>query len=156
MYIILRLVYENVCEIAVKISFLLGSKPGMYAEVSSSAIVTSGCIRRHANFYFCYVLYNIIHIAQSMFGGSSEIFHYSDVFASRKKLFKTKCIFKQTRPIILPRKDDVISEIRHSYPKGPFCVTRLIKNNHFWYIFWIEFILSFKLLFLWICYRKWY
>ena len=28
--------------------------------------------------------------------------------------------------IFLPRKYDVISQLRHSYAKGPFCVTRLI------------------------------
>ena len=32
----------------------------------------------------------------------------------------------QTRVDFLPRKYDVISQLRHSYAKDPFCVPRLI------------------------------
>ena len=70
---------------------------------------------------------NNIYIAQWLIGSTSDILHCSDVFARRQKLFKQESIFKQTHVnIFLPRKDNVISELHHSYVKTPFCVTRLI------------------------------
>ena len=42
-----------------------------------------------------------------------------------KKNFKQENSFKQTGISFLPRKYDVISQLRHSYAKGPLCVTRL-------------------------------
>ena len=41
-----------------------------------------------------------------------------------QKLFKLGNTFKQTRVDFLPRKYDVISQLRNSYAKGPFCMTR--------------------------------
>ena len=77
----------------------------------------------HVNVYFCYFYMNIIYIAQWLFGGNSEILGYSDFFACRQKLFKSESFYKQTPVnIILPQKYDIISQLRHSYAKGPFCV----------------------------------
>ena len=76
---------------------------------------------------FTYVILymNIIFIAQWLFGGNSEILHCCDVFANSQKLFKPESIFKQTCQLFLPRKYEVISQLRHNYAKGPFCMTRL-------------------------------
>ena len=39
----------------------------------------------------------------------------------------------QTRvDYFLPRKYDVISQLRHSYAKDPLCVTRLNYNDKYW------------------------
>ena len=75
---------------------------------------------------------NIIFIAQWLFGGNSKILHCSDVFARREKLYKPEKNFKQTQ-LFLPRKYDVISQLRHSYAKGPFCVAQLIYKNGDYY-----------------------
>ena len=68
---------------------------------------------------------NILFIAQWLFGGNSEVLHCPDGLTRRQKLFKQENNFKQTHVIFLPRKYDVISHLRHSYAKGPFCVARL-------------------------------
>ena len=59
---------------------------------------------------------NIIFIAQWLFSGNSEILHCSDVFERRQKLHKPENIFKaNTCQLFLPRKYDIISQLRHSY-----------------------------------------
>ena len=70
---------------------------------------------------------NIICIAQRLFEANFEILHCSGVFARPHKHCKPECFFMQTRiDYFLPRKYDVISQLRHSYAKDPLCVTRLI------------------------------
>ena len=106
MYIVLRLVFENFSRIAVKISFLWGPKHGVYAAASFSANVTSVCSCNNPQIFTSIILYmNIIYIVQWLFGGNSEIVHYSDVFARRQKLFKPESIFKQTRVNIFYREN---------------------------------------------------
>ena len=68
----------------------------------------------------------IIYVAPWLIVGNSEILHCSGVFACRHQLFKPERVFKQTRVNILPRKYYVISQLRHSYAKDPFCVAWLI------------------------------
>ena len=65
---------------------------------------------------------NIICNAQWIFDAYLEILDCSADFTRRQKvkLFKQESIFKQTRVDFLPRKYEVISQLRHSYPKGPF------------------------------------
>ena len=58
---------------------------------------------------------NIIYIAQWLFGSNPEILHCSDVFANRQKLCYLDSIFKQTHVNFLPRKYDVIPQLRNSY-----------------------------------------
>ena len=130
MYIILRLVCENFSRIAVTIGFLWGHKHSVYAAASFSANVTSWCSRHDTQIRTSVILHmNIIFIAHWLSGGNSEILQYSDVFARNKKLYNPENIFNQPRVNFLPRKYDVISQLRHSYAKGPFCVTRLICGN---------------------------
>ena len=95
-----------------------------------------------------FILYiNTICIAQWLSGGNSEILHGYDVFARRQILCKPESIFQaNTCQLFLPRKYDVISQLRHSYAKGPFCVARLkklliaLKNlNASWQIFFQSF-----------------
>ena len=40
---------------------------------------------------------NFIYIVQWLFGGNSEILHYSNVFARRQKHLNQRAYFKQTR-----------------------------------------------------------
>ena len=124
MYIILRLVCEKLGRLAFKISFLWGPKHGVYAAASFSANVTSLCSRNGPqNFTSVILCMSIIFIAQRRFGGNSEILHCSDVFAQYQTLCKPESIFKQTRVnFFLPQKYDVISQLRHSYAKGPFLI----------------------------------
>ena len=74
------------------------------------------------------ILYmNTICIAQWLCDANFEILHCSDAFARRHKHCKPECSFMQTRvDYFLPRKYDVISQLRHSYAKDPLCVMRLI------------------------------
>ena len=73
----------------------------------------------HVTLLILYI--NITFIAQWLSGGNSEMLHGSNVCARRHKLCKPGSIFKQTRVnFFLPRKYDVISQLRHSYAKGPF------------------------------------
>ena len=67
----------------------------------------------------------IIFVAQWLFGANFEILHCSDVFVCRQELCKAESIFIQTRVNFFYR-DNAISQLRHSYAKGSFCVTRLI------------------------------
>ena len=61
----------------------------VYATASFSGIVTSRCVRNGTQIITSVMLYmNIICIIQWLFGGNSEILHYSDVFVRRPKLFK--------------------------------------------------------------------
>ena len=53
MYIILRLLCENISRIAVKISFLWGLKYGVHAAASFSINVTSWCSRRYTQALHC-------------------------------------------------------------------------------------------------------
>ena len=65
-----------------------------------------------------------------LFGCNAEILLCSDVLHAVKKLCKPKSIFKQTHVnFFLLQKCDIISQLHHSYAKGPFCVTRLIYTN---------------------------
>ena len=79
------------------------------------------------------ILYmNIICNAQWLFGANLEILHCSADFTLRQKIFKQENTFKQTRvDLLLSRKYDVISQLLHSYAKGPFCVARV----KWWLIF---------------------
>ena len=72
MYIILRLVCETLCRIAVKISFLAGHKHGVYPAASFSENML-WCSRNNMQI-FTSVSY-IIFIAQWLSGGNSEILH---------------------------------------------------------------------------------
>ena len=63
---------------------------------------------------------NIICNAQWLFSANLEIWDFSAYFTRRQKLFKQESTFKQTRVYFLMRKYDVISQLRHSYAKGPF------------------------------------
>ena len=133
MYIILRLVCENFNSIAVEISFLRGPKNGVYAAALYLANVTSGCSRNDTEIVTSVILYiDIIYIAQWLFGGNSEILHQSDVFlhAIRNFLIQ-KALSSKRVSTFLPRKYDVISQVRHSYAKGPFWVARLIYGMTF-------------------------
>ena len=57
---------------------------------------------------------------------------WSDAFVRHHKRIKPESTFKQTRvKFFLPRKYDVIYQLRHIYAKGPFCVTRI--NEEFSY-----------------------
>ena len=114
--------------IAVKISFLWCRKHCVYAAVSFAAIVTSWYLRNVMQNFTSVILYiNIIYNAQWLFGASLEILDCFADFTRRQKLFKQENSFKQTRvEFFLPRKYDVISQLRHSYTKGPFCMARLI------------------------------
>ena len=47
-------------------------------------------------------------------------------FACCQKLYKQENSFKQTPVNFFFAKYDVISQLRHSYAKGPFCVAQLI------------------------------
>ena len=98
MYIIWRLVCENLSRITIKISFLWGPKHGVYAAASFSTNVTSWCSRNGTKLFTIVILHmNIIFIAQWLFGGNSEMLPCSNVFARRQKLYKPENIFKQTR-----------------------------------------------------------
>ena len=127
-HITLKLIGENFSSISVKISFLWGSKYCVYALPSVSAIVTSWCLHNDTQHFTLVILYlNIVFIAQWLFDVNSKILHCCDVFARRQNLCKPQSIIKQTRVnFYLPGKYDVISQLCHSYAKGPFCVARLI------------------------------
>ena len=121
---------------AVKISFLWCRKHCVYAAVSFAASVTSWYLRHVMQNCTSVILYmNIICNAQWLFDAYLEILDCSADFTRRQKLFKQESIFKQTRVDFLPWKYDVISQLRHSYAKGPFCVTRLIWLTYL-FMFW--------------------
>ena len=127
MCIILRLVCENLSGIAAKISFLWGPRHHVYVVASFSANVMSRCSHNDTQFFTSVILYmNIIFIAQWLSGGNSEILHCSNICTCPRKLCKPESIFKQTRVNFFYRENDVISKLRHSYAKDPFCVTQLI------------------------------
>ena len=68
----------------------------------------------------------IICNAQWLFGANFQFLESSVDFTRRQiNFFKQDNTFKQTRVDFLPRKYDVITQLRHSYAKGPFCVARL-------------------------------
>ena len=97
------------------------------AAVSFAAIATSCYLRNHIQHFTSIILYmNIICNAHWLYSANFEILHCSEAFSRRKTLFKQENFFKQTHVDFLPRKYDVISQSRHSYAKGPFCVARLI------------------------------
>ena len=48
------------------------------------------------------------------------------MFIRRYKLFKPLNTFQETCVDFFTAKYDVISQLRHSYAKGPFCVAQLI------------------------------
>ena len=65
---------------AVKRSFLLGPKHGVYAAASFSAKMTSCSSCNNTQIFNSVILYmNIIFIALCLLGGNSEILHCSDV-----------------------------------------------------------------------------
>ena len=131
---ILRLVCENFRRTAVKISFLWGPKHDIYAAVPFSANVTSWYSRNDMQIFTSVIFYmNIIFIAQWLFGGNSKILHCSDVFVRLEKLYKPEKNSSKNMSIFLPRKYDVISQLRHSYAKGPFYVAQLINKNGNYY-----------------------
>ena len=130
MYIILRLVCETFSKIDVKISFLRGHKHGVYAAASFSAKVTSWCSRNDTHILTSVILYiNIIF----------RVITHSDCLVVILKLFTVPMFLHAVTNFVnqksfsskhvstfLPRKYDVISQLRHSYAKSPFCVARLI------------------------------
>ena len=70
---------------------------------------------------------NIIGFTEWLFDANLEILHCSDAFVRRHKHNKPELCFMQTcADYLLPQKYDIISQLRHSYPKDPLCVTRLI------------------------------
>ena len=90
------------------------------------------CWRNNMQIFTSVILYmNIIFVAQWLLGGNSEIWNCSDVYARRQKLCKPESIFRQTCQLFLPQKYDVISQLCHSYSKGPFCMTWLIYSIWF-------------------------
>ena len=75
------------------------------------------CSRNDTHIFTSVILYiNIIFIAQWLPGGNSEILPGSDV----SELCKPESIFKKTRVNFLPRKYDVISQLRHSTLRALF------------------------------------
>ena len=125
--IFLRLIFEILSGIAVEIRFLWDSKHGIYEAASFIAIVTSWYLRMDMRKFISVILYmNIICIASWLFEANLAILHCSDAFAQRHKHCKPECSFMQTGvDYFLPRKYDVISQLRHSLAKDPLCVTRL-------------------------------
>ena len=89
--------------------------------------MTSWCLHNDTQIFTSVILYfNNIFIAQWLSGGNSGILHGSDVFALRQKRCKQENILKQTHVNFFTAKYDVISQLRHSSTKDPFCVTQLI------------------------------
>ena len=130
MYIILRLICEILSKIAVKISFLRGHKQGVYAQASLTASVTSWYLRNGLqNFTSFPFSINIICFARWLCDANFKILHCSGAFIRRHKIFKPENSFKQTRVDFLPRKDDVISQLRQSYANDPLWVTQLINYS---------------------------
>ena len=126
MHITLRLICESLSRIAVKLSFLWCFKHCVYAAVSFAAIVRSWYLRNLMQNFTSVILYlNIICNAQWLFGANFDILDCSADFTRHQKRFKQENTFKQTCVDFLPRKYDAISQLRHSYAKGPFCVARL-------------------------------
>ena len=128
MYIILRLVCENFSRIAVKISFLGGPKRGVYPTTSFSSIVMPGCLHNDTQFFSAIMLYmHIIYISHSDCLMVTLKFYTIPMFLHAVRYFLNQKAFSSIHvSTIFPRKDDVISKLRHSYAKGPFCVARLI------------------------------
>ena len=63
-------------------------------------------------------------IAQRLYEANFEILHCSGGFARRHNC-KPECSFMKHVLIFLPRKYDVISQLRRNFAKDPLCVTRL-------------------------------
>ena len=57
-----------------------------------------------------------------------EIYIIPERLQDVTSFFNNKTISRQKLVDCLPRKYNVIFQLRHSYAKGPFCVTRLISN----------------------------
>ena len=107
------------------ISFLWGHEHDVYATASFAVSVTSWYLRNGMQTFIRVILYmNIICIVQWLSDANIDILHYSSAFAQHPIIFKPYSNFKQTCVIFLQRKYDVISQLCHSYVKGPFCVTR--------------------------------
>ena len=128
--IILRLICEILSGIAVEIRFLWNSKHGVYGAVSFIAIVTSCYLCKDMRKFTSAILYmDIICIPQWLCDANFEILHFSGVYARRHKHCKPECSFRQTCvDYFLPRKYDVISQLRHSYAKDAAHIV-LVKSS---------------------------
>ena len=128
MYIILRLICEILSRIiAVKISFLYSRKHGVYVAASFAANVTSWYLRNGMPNFTSFIFYiNIICISRWLFGANFQIYTVPVHLYDAKNFFSQKALSSKHVSIFLPRKDDVISQLYHSYPKDPLCVTWLI------------------------------
>ena len=110
---------------AVKISFLRGHKLGVLGTVSFAASITSWYLCNDMqNFSLVLFLYmNIICIAQWLWC-YSETLHCSHLHDAKHFLNHRTLSSKHVKKN-LQQKYDVISQLRHSCVKGPFCVTQL-------------------------------
>ena len=89
MYVILRLICENLSRIAVKISFLWGREYDVYATASFAESATSWYLRNGMQNITPVILHmNIIWIVQWLSDANTEILHYSSAFAWRHIRFK--------------------------------------------------------------------
>ena len=129
MIITLRLICESLSRIAVKIRFLWFHKLCVYAAASFAATHTSwylGNDMQKCASVICIWISNVSLSAYKIVILKSYTvpvrLHEVTNFLNQKA-FSSKHV-----SIFLPRKYDVISQLRHSYVKDPLCVTRLMYN----------------------------
>ena len=77
------------------------------------------------NFTSVILYMNIKRNTQWLFGANLEILDCSADFTRCQKLFNKRALSNKHVSIFLPRKYNVISQVRPSYAKGLFCVARI-------------------------------
>ena len=122
---------EILSEIAVKIRFLWNSKHGVYGAASFIAIVTSCYLRKDMRKFASVILYmNIICIAQLVCDANLKFCTFPVRILDVISIVNQHALSGNTWRLFLPRKYDVISQLRHGYAKDPLCVTWLIYQLH--------------------------
>ena len=115
---------------AVKISFLWGHKHGVHATASFSANGTSWCSRNDTQIFTSVILYTFVSTSYLWHIDCLVVilkFYTVPMFLHTIRNFVNQKAFSSKHmSAFLLRKYDAISQLHHSYAKGPFCVKRLI------------------------------
>ena len=125
MYIILRLICELLSRISVKISFPYGGKHDVYPTALFEAGITPRYLRNNVQNFTSVILYMnfsdyLVHVLILTF------YTVPVCLYNVKTRFKAWNISSKHVSDFLLWKYDVISQLCHSYAKGPFCMTWLM------------------------------
>ena len=117
-----KIILWNCSRIAVTIGFLWGPQHSVYAAASFSANVTLWCSRNDTQLFTSVICIWTSYLSHSDCWVVILKFYTVPIFffARSQKLCNPTKISSKHVSTILPRKYDDISQLRHSYTKGPF------------------------------------